>query len=81
MQINSCTYCANYCTSVTCSFVVHVSIIYIYILYIYVVLGFAIDIHVALLFMYLLFGGIYCLRVVLYMYFCILFSTVLEDCN
>ena len=54
--------------------------IYIYILYIYVVLVFAIDIHVALLYMYLLFGGIYCLRVVWYMYFCILFSTVLEDC-
>ena len=52
-----------------------------YILYIYVVLEIAIDIHVALLFMYLLFGGIYCLRVVLYMYFCILFSTVLKDCN
>ena len=58
MQINSCTYCANYCTSVTCSFVAHVSIIYMYIytyyIYdLYVVLGIAIGIHVALLYMYL----------------------------
>ena len=55
--------------------------IYIHIIYIYAVLGYAIDIHVALtLYMYLLFGGIYCLRVVLYMlpsvYYSLRFSKI-----